>query len=954
MRRFFNIVTGDTAPAEIQNADCHSFDGLVEEELEQDEDQIEAVTNRGMPSDTNGSGDWITEGDAVVKRVIQPKIEPDMSPSLYAMLRLRATVAVLRAYADETMTEHQLVLDALKGLAEIMVWADQNDPDVWDFFLEFAVMPLLVRCLSVTASIPPMPHDGKVITPEDLNEAALEENGSKETIEEEWYGYDRKFAHQRSSSAHTTGKEERRKGVSNAEPSPLHENWVVEPGASVLQTDDINTPARESFDRDPSRAVSKLSFSNLFVEEADETRSSESIKRYPSAEVMHISVDRSGDIQAQILKTISIVIQSVSRQQSLLCLFSANHINHILSFEFAFENDEVLAFFMSTVKSIALKLNEGLLQLFFDPVNESFPLYSAVTRFMDHPEAMVRIAVRNITLTIYALGDSEVLKVAAKDEMLYFQKTVDLLAKLCGSVALAFEFLLDDGREIRRTRSRTGLFRRRVRKSEVTSKLEEIENICAYLGDVSTVSQAYLHPLIVTLTSSRLFSPFFRPIASLASPVALQSRKQWRISRTDSTSEPTPALPLFDAVARCLVLACLLTHCKVSPLGSVLVRDLCRPASEFEGRHVLHGLKAMATDITGTERATFISLCAIEAFINCQAASRQLLSSLKYDFYLDDADDVARDGFFGTGAPFINIGVPDEDDLQRRGSEPLLMTLSEFEAPLTPTASRPDTPTLQNAGSVDGMKTPPNDSQDSRMSSFDSNPGLSLSPQFPSNSSLQKSNSDGILSSFQHGETSLREAISSIVLVVRRREVRTLRVLYAIARIIDAVEKRTNDTNSCVDVAKIMLDELAEVLNRYMTNKRTTIVSIEQMFDNFRASVVNMGRYTEARLDLEQILSADRVPLLASECPKGAGKRRRIHSEDLTPPVEIEDAHSFIIITSVYDEALKRANVLDKFGSLAKEVEDVLTANGVEDSYLEKRYALEDTSKAVLQHGIAL
>lgn len=935
MRRFLNFVTGDATPTD-------SLDGFPLSVAQHDRDSLPSPMNqpRSPLDDT-----------MVATHVIEPGREPQMNPSLSAMLRLRAIVAVLRGYADETITEYVLVLGALKELAETMVWADQHDPNVWDLFLEFAVMPLLVRCLRVTVNTPPpAPLTDQQETLRDSATVASLPNGHSSPHPQPPHLEPASGSHNSAEDlapSHATAV-----SSMNGTAAPRSDARDADPAASLIWTDAADILARESLAKAPSRAMSVLSLSASVVDDSPGTPVVDDAEHPPSVEA-HVDVmSRPAEIQAQILQTISIVIQSVSRQQSLLCLFSANHINDILSFEYAFDNEEVLAFFMSAVKSIALKLDEGLLQLFFDPVRLSFPLYSAVVRFLDHPEAMVRIAVRNVTLTIYALGDSEVLKVAAKDEALYFKKTIELLAKLCGSVALAFEFLLDDGREIRRTRSRTGLFRRRVKISEVTAKLEEIENICAYLGDVSTVSQSYLHPHIVNLISSRLFSPFFRPIASLASPAALRAQRKWRISRAEPESETKPALPLFDAAARCLVLGCLLSHCKSSPLGSVLVRDLCRPTSEFEGRHVLNGLKAMATEITGTERATFVALCAIEAFINCQAASKQLLGSLKYDFYYDDAHDVAADGSYGANKPFINIGIPDEDDLQRRGSEQLLMTLSEFEAPLTPTTSQPGTPTLHTAGSLDGVKTPPNGLRDSRVSSFDSNLALSLSPHSSSNPSLERTDSDGILTAFQLGETSLREAISSVVLVVRRREVRTMRVLHAIARIIGAVEKRTNDTNSCVDVTKIVLDELAEVVSGLMKSKRTTIVSIEKMFDNFKKAAVSKGMCVEAAMTLDTILSPDGLPLVASQYPMGAGKRRRVHAEDPTPPLEAEDAQAFMLMVSMYDETLVWANALEKFGSLRKQVEDILTGDGVEDSYLEKRYALEDISKAVLEHGV--
>lgn len=919
--------------------------------------------------------------------------------------RLRGVVSVLLLYADDADHLERLratgtVIDALRDLAEVMVWADQHDPNLWDVFLEYAIMPLLVRCLCATRAQAQdeSGEDGEALHKEPgVIEVSMK--GDTERVAE---GLENALAEVTDDPSTSSRPEDSLLVVhaSSGEQSDVHigaakncevsaksgsnsTNSSAPPGASAEREacvhTDINEPVggndtatmrrdktavqdesgtsarRAHKGRSELRAQAGSSSAETFkfLVESDVA---EPDKDAPRQEALESAVN----VQAQILQTISILIQSVSRKESLLCLFSSNHINEILSFDFAFDQDEMVAYFMSAVKSISLKLDEGLLQLFFDPTRRSFPLYTAVTRFFDHHESMVRIAVRNVTLTIYALGDSEVLKFAAEDETQYFSKVTDLLARLCGSVARALELLLDDGREIRRTRSRTGIFRRRVRTSELTGKLEEIENLCAYLGEVSTVSRSYLYPLVMSLISSRLFSPFFRPLASQASPEALRLLyKRWRLARSTSESGTRPAIPLFDAAARCLVLACVLTHCRSSPLGSILIRDLCRPTSEFEHRHVLHGLKAMATDISGTERVTFISLCAIEAVICCGAATRQVLGTLKYDFYLDDEDDLPADAELGASAALINIGIPDEDDLERRGVEPLLMTLSEFDAPLTPNISHPSTPTLPtmasmgSLGSADGLKTPPNGSTrlESRMSSFDSASGLNLSPRASTPPPAERRDSDGILSSFQLGEISLREAISSVVLVVRRREIRTLRVMYRVVGIMNAVQKRTSDVNSTVDVSKIILDELAGVVRAFIKNKRTTIVSIEKMYDNFRSIAETNGVLREGVASLGDILAPDSVPEIASAFPRGTGKRRRVDSEDTAPPVEVEDAQAFFIVSNVYDDALKTARVLDRFGSLSEQLVDALTDSELDDSYLEKRDALEAVSEFVFKHG---
>jgi protein CLEC16A len=117
--------------------------------------------------------------------------------------------------------------------------------------------------------------------------------------------------------------------------------------------------------------------------------------------------NRSGDIAKQVLQTLSIIIQNVKSETGIFFLFSNNHINNILEVEFDFDDEEVLGYYVSFLKTISLKLNPRTVQFFFD--NKSgqitFPLYINATRFAHHKEGMVRAAVRTLTLSIYCVED---------------------------------------------------------------------------------------------------------------------------------------------------------------------------------------------------------------------------------------------------------------------------------------------------------------------------------------------------------------------------------------------------------------------------------------------------------------------------------------------------------------------------------------------------------------------
>lgn len=803
------------------------------------------------------------------------------------------------------------VCDTLKNLAEALVWADENDSSdshVWDSFLEVRIMPLLVGCLKKSDSH--LYH--KPDTMGDSSGSEVEVNINS-----------------------TPGD-----GNSKQENDPDIENSTNEHDRLSEQKDEQETERHTTSSKGDTDPV---------MQGTHNTKQSNHLSN-SNTDLMERSDTKSTIIHSRILQTLSILVQSVTQRNSLLNLFSANHMNDILSFNFDFQNEELVGYFISLVKSIALKLDNSLVQLFFDPTKGSFPLFSSITRFFDNPESMVRIAVRNISLTLLSLEDEELLKYIGRDDDKFFQNNVDLLTRLCGSVARAFELIIDDGREIRRTRSRTGFFHRRVKTSDVTAKLIEIENIFTYLGEVVNVSNLHIRPVVLKIMASKLFAPFFRPIASRASPKALQQyRRSWRLSRR-TTAETTFAIPLFDAAARTILLSCFLKWSNSPFLVAALLWDLTHRSEEFQYRHVLHGLKAMATEVAGTERVTFISLCAIEAFVNCEYVTKEAFEIFRYNFETtefskpnDHLIEQARRALM-----HIQSWQTYEESHSERG--PMMMSLHNFDSLLTASTSAPPISPALSMASYDSMTSPIGLA---RATSTPITDPLALNPPSDYGSGVSSDINDDTngTSSFQIGEISLQETLLSIVLVIRRKEVRTMRVIHSIYRTITAVGKRCDQKLSAAIVAKNIVDELAVSIHTFLATKSTTIVAIECMFDNLRTLAESQTETTEKVSDLDSILSSDRVVTHASEFPASAGKRRLRTSEDNTPPTEIEDAQIFFTSLRLYEETLRESGQGNSVASLMSECIDILTQCGKEETYLEKKFALQDLGAAVIAHG---
>lgn len=96
------------------------------------------------------------------------------------------------------------------------------------------------------------------------------------------------------------------------------------------------------------------------------------------------------------------MILNIKNETSIFYLFSNNHLNNILQLDFDFTDEEVLAFYISFLKSISLKLNPRTIHFFFQKadngVASSFPLYTEAIRFVGNKEGMVRAAVRQKSL----------------------------------------------------------------------------------------------------------------------------------------------------------------------------------------------------------------------------------------------------------------------------------------------------------------------------------------------------------------------------------------------------------------------------------------------------------------------------------------------------------------------------------------------------------------------------
>ncbi|KAK3607429.1 hypothetical protein CHS0354_035123 [Potamilus streckersoni] len=115
-------------------------------------------------------------------------------------------------------------------------------------------------------------------------------------------------------------------------------------------------------------------------------------------------------ICVQLLQTLNILFENISNETSLYYLLSNNHVNSIIVHKFDFSDEEVMAYYISFLKTLSLKLNRHTIHFFYNEHTNDFALYTEAIKFFNHSENMVRIAVRTIILNVYRVEDKAMLR----------------------------------------------------------------------------------------------------------------------------------------------------------------------------------------------------------------------------------------------------------------------------------------------------------------------------------------------------------------------------------------------------------------------------------------------------------------------------------------------------------------------------------------------------------------
>ncbi|XP_048058665.1 protein CLEC16A isoform X3 [Megalobrama amblycephala] len=211
----------------------------------------------------------------------------------------------------------------------------------------------------------------------------------------------------------------------------------------------------------------------------------------------------------QLLQTLNILFENISHETSLYYLLSNNHVNSIIVHKFDFSDEEIMAYYISFLKTLSLKLNNHTVHFFYNEHTNDFALYTEAIKFFNHPESMVRIAVRTITLNVYkvSLDNQHMLHyIRDKTAVPYFSNLVWFI----GSHVIELDKCVQTDEE----------HKNRGKLSDLVA--EHLDHL-HYLNDILIINCEFLNDVLTDHLLNRLFLPLY--VYSLVSQEQSDDRK---------------------------------------------------------------------------------------------------------------------------------------------------------------------------------------------------------------------------------------------------------------------------------------------------------------------------------------------------------------------------------------------------------------------------------------------
>ncbi|CAK1547334.1 unnamed protein product [Leptosia nina] len=291
--------------------------------------------------------------------------------------------------------------------------------------------------------------------------------------------------------------------------------------------------------------------------------------------IMRQKCGGSSYVCVQLLQTLNILFENIRNETSLYYLLSNNHVNSIIVHKFDVSDEEVMAYYISFLKTLSLKLNNHTIHFFYNEHTKDFPLYTEAIKFFNHPESMVRIAVRTLTLNVYRVQDASMLRfIRDRTAAPYFSNLVWFIGK----------HILELNACVRNDADHQSQQKLDDLVAEHLDHLHYINDIlCLNIPDLNDVlTEHLLHKLLIplyiySLTESRrpvTSSPYNREniqsievitrnleaILSGRSPADTPPRLKYPMQKMESEDEPKPSVSCVVALFLLSQVFLIITH----------------------------------------------------------------------------------------------------------------------------------------------------------------------------------------------------------------------------------------------------------------------------------------------------------------------------------------------------------------------------------------------------------
>lgn len=204
---------------------------------------------------------------------------------------------------------------------------------------------------------------------------------------------------------------------------------------------------------------------------------------------------RDSAVHVQLLQTLSILLENLRSTSSLYYLLSNDRINAIITHPFDFSDEEVLAYYISFLKTLSLKLDASTVQFFFNDATQEFPLYTEAIKFFTNPESMVRVGVRTLSLAVFKVEEEGVRRFIVSGKAApYFRNLAHFLESI-GATLREFQGLA------------SSLDGNRVVQHKFTDTVDELTDMLYYLMDIYTLQQPQLNTALTQSLMEQWVTP---------------------------------------------------------------------------------------------------------------------------------------------------------------------------------------------------------------------------------------------------------------------------------------------------------------------------------------------------------------------------------------------------------------------------------------------------------------